>query len=238
VPLVCVIPARLGASRLPEKPLRLFAGEPLVRVVARHALALDLGGPVVVASDDERVLEAVAPLGIAALLTRGDHGSGTERVAEVIDRPEFATADVVLNLQGDEPFLPRAAALGAVQRVRAGDDVGTAAQPLHQGAWRDPHRVKVELDGRGRALSFYRTPPARACRPRGPTLQHVGVYAYSPASLRRWVALPPTIEERTERLEQLRPLRHGFRIGVAALTEVVPHGIDTEDDLRMAEVRQ
>ncbi len=209
-----------------------------MRVVARHALALDLGGPVIVASDDERVLEAVAPLGVAALLTRRDHASGTERVAEVIGRPEFAGADVVLNLQGDEPFLPREAALGAVERVRAGDDVGTAAQPLGRGAWRDPHRVKVELDGRSRAVAFYRWPAAAASRPRGPTLQHVGVYAYSPASLRRWVALPATSEERRERLEQLRPLRHGFAIGVAVLAEPVPHGIDTEEDLRMAEVRQ
>jgi 3-deoxy-manno-octulosonate cytidylyltransferase (CMP-KDO synthetase) len=186
-----------------------------VQVVARHALALDLGGPVVVASDDERVLDAVAPLGVTVLLTGKHHASGTERVAEVIDRPEFATADVVLNLQGDEPFLPREAALGAVERVRAGDDVGTAAQPLDRRAWRDP---------------------PRACRPRGLTLQHVGVYAYSPASLRRWVALPVTTAEQTERLEQLRPLMHGFRIGVAVLTESVPHGIDTEEDLRMAEV--
>lgn len=207
-----------------------------MRVVARRALALDLGGPVVVASDDERVLEAVAPLGVGTLLTRSDHASGTERVAEVIGRAEFATADVVLNLQGDEPFLPREAALGAVERVRAGDDVGTAAQPLGRGAWLDPHRVKVELDARSRAVSFYRTPAARPSRSRGPTLQHVGVYAYSPASLRRWVALPATSEERRERLEQLRPLRHGFTIGVAVLAEPVPHGIDTEEDLRMAEV--
>jgi 3-deoxy-manno-octulosonate cytidylyltransferase (CMP-KDO synthetase) len=238
VPLVCVIPARLGATRLPEKPLRLLAGEPLVRVVTRRALDLDLGGPVVVASDDERVLAAVAPLGVPAVLTRSDHASGTERVAEVASRPEYATADVVLNFQGDEPFLPRAAALGAVARVRAGDDVGTAAHPLAPGAWRDPHRVKVDVDGRGRALGFYRTPAARACPPRGATLQHVGVYAYSRDALRRWVALPATDEERAERLEQLRALRHGLQIGVALLDEPVPHGIDTEEDLLMAEAQR
>jgi len=235
VPLVCVIPARLGACRLPQKPLRLLAGEPLVRVVARHALELELGGLVVVASDDERVLEAVAPLGVVGMLTRQDHASGTERVAEVVNRPEFAAIDVVLNLQGDEPFLPREAALGAVARVRDGDDVGTAAQPLDHRARHDPQRVKVEVDGRGRALGFCRTLSARARRPLGRVLQHVGVYAYSPATLRRWVALPATADERTERLEQLRPLAHGFTIGVAALAEPAPHGIDTEEDLRMAE---
>jgi 3-deoxy-manno-octulosonate cytidylyltransferase (CMP-KDO synthetase) len=235
VRLVCVIPARLGASRLPDKPLRLLAGEPLVRVVARHALELDLGGPVVVASDDERVLEAVAPLGVAAVLTRPDHRSGTERVAEVAGRREFATAEVILNLQGDEPFLPRAAALGALRRVRQGDDVGTAAQPLERGGRLDPHRVKVEVDGRGRALRFYRTPPPRTCPPRGAALQHIGVYAYAPAALRRWVALPATPEESAEQLEQLRPLAHGFAVGVAALAEPARHGIDTEEDLRTAE---
>jgi 3-deoxy-manno-octulosonate cytidylyltransferase (CMP-KDO synthetase) len=208
-----------------------------VRVVARHALALDLGGPVVVASDDERVLEAVAPLDVLALLTRKDHASGTERVAEVADRPEFAGADVVVNLQGDEPFLPRAAALGAVACVRRGDEVGTAAQPLARHAWRDPDRVKVDVDDEGRALAFYRAPPAGAGRPRRTARQHVGVYAYTPAALRRWVALPATDEERRERLEQLRPLQHGFRIGVAVLADPVPHGIDTEEDLHMAEVR-
>lgn len=206
-----------------------------MRVVARHALELDLGGPVVVASDEERVLEAVAPLGVVGVLTRPDHRSGTERVAEVAGRPEFGGAEVVLNLQGDEPFLPREAALGALARVRHGDDVGTAAQPLEPRAWRDPHRVKVDVDGRGRALRFYRMPPARTRPPPAAALQHVGVYAYAPATLRRWVALPATRAETAERLEQLRPLAHGFAIGVAVLAGKVPHGIDTEEDLRTAE---
>jgi 3-deoxy-manno-octulosonate cytidylyltransferase (CMP-KDO synthetase) len=203
-------------------------------VVARRALALDLGGPVVVASDHEAVLAAVAPLGVAGVLT-GPHASGTERVAEVARRPEYAGADVILNLQGDEPFVPRAAAAGAVGRVVAGDDVGTAAQPLAPEAGRDPRRVKVEVDGRGRARRFYRTPEAPACGHGWPTFQHIGVYAYRPATLARWVALPPTADEAGERLEQLRPLRHGWHIGVSTLAEPAPHGIDTEDDLRTAE---
>ena len=232
--LLCVIPARLGATRLPHKPLRLLGGEPLIRVVARRALELDLGGPVVVASDHPDVLAAVAPLGVPGVLT-GPHRSGTERVAEVVGRPEYAGADVILNLQGDEPFLPRAAAAGAVGRVRAGDDVGTAAQPLSEAARRDPRRVKVEVDGRGRARRFYRTPAAPACGQAEPTFQHIGVYAYRPATLARWVVLPPTAEEASEGLEQLRPLVYGWTIGVATLAEAAPHGIDTEDDLRTAE---
>jgi len=237
VRLVCVIPARIASTRLPGKPLRLLGGEPLIRHVVRRAFALGLDSPVVVASDDPRVLATIADTGAMGLLTGAGHHSGTERVAEAAAHPSFPPADVVLNLQGDEPFLPPEAARGAVARVRDGDDVGTAAHPLTAEAWRDPHRVKVEVDGRGRALRFYRTPAAPACSSRAPTFQHVGVYAYRPATLRRWVSLPPTGAERDEALEQLRPLEHGMRIGVAVLDAVVPHGIDTEDDLRLAEAR-
>jgi 3-deoxy-manno-octulosonate cytidylyltransferase (CMP-KDO synthetase) len=234
VRLLCVIPARLGSTRLPHKPLRLLGGEPLIRVVARRALELDLGGPVVVASDHPAVLQAVGPLAVAGVLT-GPHSSGTERVAAVVRRPEYLGADLVLNLQGDEPFLPREAAVGAVGRVLAGDDVGTAAQPLSDGAWRDPRRVKVEIDRRGRARRFFRTPDAPACGKGWPTFQHMGVYAYRPDALARWMTLPPAADEAVEGLEQLRPLMCGMTIGVATVTEPAPHGIDTEDDLRTAE---
>lgn len=234
VRIVVVIPARIGSTRLPQKPLRLLAGEPLIRVVARRALALGLGGPVVVASDDRRVLEAVAPLGVAGVLTDPGHASGTERVAEVAARPELASADMLLNLQGDEPFLTRSAALGALRRVERGDDVGTAAQPLRPGVDRNPNRVKVEIDARGTARRFFRSPDP-ATPPAGEVLQHLGVYAYTPATVRRWVALPPVAGERADELEQLRPLAHGMRIGVAKLSEAAPHGIDTEEDLRLAE---
>jgi 3-deoxy-manno-octulosonate cytidylyltransferase (CMP-KDO synthetase) len=206
--------------------------------VTRHALELELGGPVVVASDDERVLDQVATLEVRPMLTAATHRSGTERVAEVASHAEFADVDVVLNLQGDEPFLPRGAALGAVQRVREGNDIGTAAQPLDATGWRNPARVKVEVDGRGRARRFFRTPTPVACGRRAPAFQHLGVYAYPPAILQRWAAAPPVPEEATEALEQLRPLALGLSIGVATVAERVPHGIDTEDDLRAAEALQ
>ena len=147
--LVCVIPARYDSTRLPGKPLRLLGGEPLIRFVTRRALALDLPGDVLVASDDQRVLDAVAGLGVEPVLTDAAHASGTARIAEVVARRGLSAADLVLNLQGDEPFLPREAAIGALARVCAGDDIGTAAQPLTAEGWRDPHRVKVEVDGRG-----------------------------------------------------------------------------------------
>ena len=225
----------MGSTRLPGKPLRPLGGEPLIRHVVRRAFALGLDGPVVVASDDARVLDAVADIGAVGVLTAAAHRSGTERVAEAVTHPSLGAAEIVLNLQGDEPFVATEAALGAVARVRDGDDVGTAAQPLAPEGWRDPHRVKVEVDGRGRALRFYRTPTAHACSRRSPTFQHVGLYAYRPATLQRWVTLPPTVAERDEGLEQLRPLEHGLRIGVAVVGVPAPHGIDTEDDLRLAE---
>jgi len=224
----------MGSTRLPGKPLRLLRGEPLIRHVIRRAAEFDLGGPVIVASDDQRVLDAVADGGAVGILTGAGHRSGTERVAEAAARAGVGDADIVLNLQGDEPFVAAEAAWGAVARVREGDDVGTAAHPVTPESWRDPHRVKVDLDGRGRALRFYRTPGRPACS-HAPTFQHIGVYAYRPAALTRWVALPPTAAERAEGLEQLRPLAYGMRIGVAVLPEGVPHGIDTEDDLRLAE---
>lgn len=197
-----------------------------------------MGGPVIVASDDEGVLDAVAGLDVRPVLTAAAHRSGTERVAEVAARPECTEADIVLNLQGDEPFLPRSAVIGAVERVRNGDDVGTAAQPLDPNGWRNPARVKVEIDGRGRARRFYRTPTPVACGRRMPAFHHLGVYAYSPAVLRRWVTAPPTTDEAAEALEQLRPLALGMEIGVATVGERAPHGIDTEDDLRAAEALQ
>jgi 3-deoxy-manno-octulosonate cytidylyltransferase (CMP-KDO synthetase) len=235
VRLVCVIPARYHSTRLPGKPLRLLGGEPLIRVVARRAVDLGVTGEVVVASDDPRVLDAVAGLAVEPELTARTHASGTERVAEVAARRGLTDTDIVLNLQGDEPFLPRAAAEGAIGRVASGDDIGTAAQPLSAGGRRDPNRVKVELDGRGRALRFYRTPPAPACARPAPAFQHLGLYAYRAAALRAWLSFPPVAAEAAEGLEQLRPLAHGLRIGVAVLPAPAPHGIDTERDLQLAE---
>lgn len=207
----------------------------MIRRVVRRALAFNLPATVVVASDDRRVLDAVADLDVRGVLTDAGHTSGTERVAEVLSRSDLGDAELVLNLQGDEPFLPREAAVGAVDRVRSGDDIGTAAQPLSANGRRDPNRVKVDVDGRGRALRFYRTPALPSCGVPTPTFQHLGVYAYRPATLHRWVTLPTVDEERAEGLEQLRPLAHGLRIGVAVLPDAVPHGIDTEHDLRLAE---
>ncbi len=229
-----VIPARLGAERLPGKPLRRLGGVPLIERVAKNAErsgAMDL---VVVATDAPEVADAVREAGVAVVLTRGDHPSGTSRVAEVAGMADYGGFGIVVNVQGDEPFLPPAAIRGAVDQVTRGADVGTAAVPL-VGDVSSPNVVKVVLDEFGYALYFSRSPIPFV---RGSPVrywQHLGVYAFTPAALARWMSLPPTALEEAERLEQLRPMGHGMSIGVACLEETALPGIDTEDDLRRAE---
>lgn len=231
-----VIPARLGAQRLPNKPLRSLGGRPLIERVARNAQessALDL---VVVATDAAVVADVAARAGFAVAMTRPDHPSGTSRVAEVAAMPAYAGFDVVVNVQGDEPFLPHAAIRGAVAQVLAGYDVGTAAVPVADAAAGAASLVKVAVGEGGRALYFSRSviPFNRAGTPRD-CWQHLGVYACRPATLARWLALPRSSLEDTEKLEQLTPLAHGFTFGVALLSEGALPGIDTPDDLERAE---
>src|SRR5690349_13334280 len=237
--LLGVIPARLGSTRLPNKPLQLLAGEPLVPRVIERVRELRLVDELVVATDAPMVAEVVERAGVRAVLTRADHPSGTDRVAEVAARAEFQGFDVIANVQGDEPFLDGDALRGAIERVRQGDDVGTAAAPLAVEAAADPARVKVVTDLKGRALWFSRAPiPFRRdadAATDGLYWQHVGLYVYARRALERWVALPPTAAEQAEKLEQLRALEHGMTIGVARLPVATAPGIDTQDDLTRAQ---
>ena len=232
-----VIPARLGAERLPGKPLRLLGGKPLIQRVALNARASGALDEVVVASDADEVLDAARAVGIRGVRTRGDHTSGTSRVGEVAALPEFAGCEVVVNVQGDEPFLPAAAIRGAVGQVVEGWDVGTAAVPLDAAAAASPNVVKVVLDELGRALYFSRAliPHDRSGTGGVRYWQHLGVYAYRPDALALWLTLPPTAPEEAEKLEQLRALGNGLSIGVARVDVRAMPGIDTEDDLRRAE---
>jgi 3-deoxy-manno-octulosonate cytidylyltransferase (CMP-KDO synthetase) len=234
-----VIPARLGSTRIPHKPLQLLAGEPLVTRVIQRVRALGLVDELVVATDSTMVARVVELAGVRAVMTSATHASGTERVGEVAARPEFARHDVVANVQGDEPFLPGKALAGAIERVEQGDDVGTAAAPLEARDAQDPGRVKVVADADGRALYFSRAAiPFRresGPAPAGLYWQHLGVYAYRREALQRWTRLPPVPTETAERLEQLRALHYGMRVGVAQLAEPAQPGVDTPDDLRRAE---
>ena len=234
-----VIPARLGSTRLPQKPLQLLGGVPLVVRVAERVRAVGGVDELVIATDAAAIARVVEQAGFRAVLTSSAHQTGTERVAEVAARDEFTGFDRILNVQADEPFLPAEALTGALARLASGDDVGTAAAPLDPADADDPARVKVVIDLTGRALYFSR---ARIPFQHGPEMpsaglywQHLGVYAYTRGALARWVTWPRALLEAAERLEQLRALAHGLQIGVTRLPDAALPGIDTPDDLRRAE---
>jgi len=234
-----VIPARLGSTRLPNKPLQPLAGEPLITRVIERVLEHGLIGELVVATDSPLVVQVAERSGVRAVLTDGRHQTGTDRVAEVAARSDFVAFDTIVNIQGDEPFLTREALAGALGRVEQGDDIGTAAAPLDPALAGDPSRVKVVTDARGRALYFSRAMIPHRREPDdssdGLYWQHLGIYAFTRAALVRWVTLPPCEAELAERLEQLRALHYGMTIGVARLQEPALPGVDTVEDLRRAE---
>jgi 3-deoxy-manno-octulosonate cytidylyltransferase (CMP-KDO synthetase) len=240
-----VIPARLGSQRLPRKPLHSLAGRPLIEWVWRRVSAFDVLDACVVATDSEEVAEACRAFGADVVLTSEHHPSGTDRVAEAAGDDRFADAGIIVNVQGDEPFIEGTHVTAAVAMVADGWPVGTVATPLRSvEAYTDPAVVKVARRPDGAALYFSRSAIPHV-RGRTPTaeelatphlLRHLGLYAYTRAALLEWVALAPSALEQLEKLEQLRPLEAGLAIGVA----VVQHaegGIDTIEDVRAAERR-
>lgn len=239
---LAVIPARLGATRLPRKPLRLLAGQPLIVRVWEHVQAMDVVDKVVIATDSGEIASVVAQAGATVALTRPDHPSGTDRVAEVAlgAGGDYTAFDVIVNVQGDEPFIPPEAVRGARDMVARGFDLGTAATMGVPSVLDDPDVVKVVCADDGRALYFSRAPipylrHASDAPARDPLVrQHLGVYAYTRGALARWVALPPHALEVTERLEQLRPLAAGMSMGVALIDALPPIAVDTEEDLMRA----
>jgi 3-deoxy-manno-octulosonate cytidylyltransferase (CMP-KDO synthetase) len=244
VSTLAVIPARLGATRLPRKPLRLLAGSPLVIRVWQRVAALDVADRCVIATDHPEVAAAARAAGAECVMTGVHHQSGTDRVAEVAGRPEYARYEVIVNVQGDEPFLAAGALRGAAALVESGRfPLGTAAAPASRETLGMPHVVKVVCADDGRALYFSRAPipflrdEADAVELERTVRQHIGIYTYTAEALAKWVALPPHALERIERLEQLRPLAAGMPIGVAVVAEPLAGGIDTEDDLRRANER-
>src|SRR6476620_10684265 len=239
-----VIPARLGAMRLPRKPLRLLSGLPLIVRVWQRISQMNVADAVVVATDDESVASAVRAVGAECVLTSDKHSSGTERVAEVASQTRFHAYRTIVNVQGDEPFIGRGAVKGAAELVSTGKfPLGTAASRASREILDTPSLVKVVVADDGRAMYFSRAPipylrdnaDARKLAER--TLQHIGVYAYSREALTEWVSLPPHPLEEIERLEQLRPLAAGLPIGVAVTSEEPASGIDTEEDLERANAR-
>ncbi|HXQ28039.1 MAG TPA: 3-deoxy-manno-octulosonate cytidylyltransferase [Gemmatimonadales bacterium] len=236
MPVLGVVPARLGSNRLPGKPLLSLAGEPLILWVVRRAFDAHVCDRLVVATEAREVAQVVERAGYEAVLTSHAPQSGTERVAEVIANKEFNAYDLTLNIQGDEPLVALEALQGALAVVRGGADIGTAAGALSASLATDPNRVKVVVGPGGRAVYFSRAPvPFDRDRTGAVYHQHVGVYAMTRTALERWIRLPPVPEEHWERLEQLRPLLHGMSIGVALLEAPVAPGVDTPEDLRAVE---
>ncbi len=239
-----VIPARLAATRLPQKPLRLLAGKALIVRVLERVQSLSVGDAVVVATDSDEIAEVVRAAGGRAVMTRTDHASGTDRVAEVAARAEFSGYGVIVNVQGDEPFVSRDAVHRATELVASGKfPVATTACLDDPRVLDEPSAVKVVADESGRALYFSRaaipylrdrTSAEDHALRNARVLRHIGIYAYTRAALAQWVALPVSPLERIERLEQLRPLAAGIPIGVAVTADPGLAGIDTEDDLHRA----
>ncbi|WP_420125498.1 3-deoxy-manno-octulosonate cytidylyltransferase [Longimicrobium sp.] len=239
-----VIPARLSSQRLPDKPLHSIAGRPLIEWVWRRVVHFGLFDTVVIATDSARVAEVARAFGASVEMTRDDHPSGTDRVAEVARRAEYAAFGTIVNVQGDEPFVTREHLRVAVELVRDGGwDAGTVATPIATAdEWREPSVVKVVRADDGAALYFSRAPvPFNRDAEPGPDdfasglyLRHVGIYSYRRDALLRWVALPESPLEHIEKLEQLRPLAAGIRMGVA-VGAPAEGGVDTPADAARAE---
>lgn len=229
-----VIPARYGSTRLPGKPLLDIGGRPMIEHVHRAATRVPGSLRVLVATDDARIADTVTAFGGEAWLTRSDHRTGSDRLAEVARR---LTTDIIVNVQGDEPLMPPSLIQGVVAALAAdpGLAIATARCPIDDaGMLSDPHVVKVVVDTQGNALYFSRAPIpcAREATPgRAPVGdRHIGLYAYRRACLLELAEIPPTPLERLEGLEQLRALESGYRIGTIA-TEEAPIGVDTPADL-------
>ena len=235
---IVIIPARMAATRLPGKPLADIHGAPMIVHVWRRAMEADVG-PVWVAADDERVIEAVAGAGGKAVMTRLDHPSGSDRVFEALGIVDVDGArDVVVNIQGDLPTIESSVVRACLAPlIDAAVDIATLATPITREQEKDdPNVVKAiatELDPtRLRALYFTR---ARAPWGEGRLLHHIGLYAYRREALRRFVATPPSALERREKLEQLRALEAGMRVDIT-LVDTAPLGVDAPEDLERARV--
>jgi 3-deoxy-manno-octulosonate cytidylyltransferase (CMP-KDO synthetase) len=242
-PFTVIVPARYASTRLPGKPLADIAGRPMIVRVAQRA-ATSGAARVVVATDDARIAAACAAHGVAAVMTREDHPTGTDRLAEAATLLGLADEAIVVNVQGDEPLLEPALVRDVAALLDQTPDcaMATACHPLADAAEAfNPNVVKVVLDARGRALYFSRAaiPWARdafaASRERLPAdlpvYRHYGLYAYRVAFLRAFPSLAVAPIERAEALEQLRALWHGYAIAVAVTHGTPAPGVDTPADL-------
>ncbi len=238
-----VIPARMKSTRLPEKPLKLIAGKPMVVRVAETASRSE-ASRVVVATDHPAIEAVCREYGVEVVMTRESHPTGTDRLAEAVTKLGLSDDEIIVNVQGDEPLMPPEA-VNAVAKLlveRPQCAISTAAHPiLDIENFRNPNVVKVVLDVEGNAITFSRAPipyPRDEWRKDEellPTavkpLHHLGLYAYRVGFLRRFPTLRQAPIEKSESLEQLRALYYGEKIAVLVLDKELPAGVDTEDDL-------
>lgn len=239
----CVlIPARLASTRLPGKPLADIAGIPMIVRVARRA-ADSAAERVVVAADSSSIVEACRGHGVEAVLTRADHPTGSDRLAEACELLRLADDEIVVNVQGDEPLIDPALidAVARLLELRSEASISTAAHPITDVAdFASPNVVKVVVDALGLAMYFSRAPipwwrdgfanGVRALPP-SPALRHVGIYGYRARFVRAFPHLTPAAIEVTEALEQLRAMWHGHRIAVHVAARAPGPGVDTPQDL-------
>ena len=247
-----IIPARYASTRLPGKPLLDIGGKPMIVRVAECAQRSG-AARVLIATDDARIEAAVRAHGVEVVMTRADHPTGTDRLAEAAAKLGLAPEEIVVNVQGDEPLLDPGVIRDVAQALHAAPDaaIATACHPLADAAeFFSPNVVKVVCDERGSALYFSRAPIPFAREafsrmaqgqseaspfselPMGlPAYRHIGLYAYRAGFLGRYPTLSQTALERFEALEQLRALGHGYRIIVEVLPGPLPPGVDTEEDL-------
>ena len=229
-----VIPARFGSTRLPGKALLPIADKPMVAWVWERAMQAG-AEHVVVATDDQRIVDEMTSRGAQVAMTRADHASGTDRLAEVVDQLEWADDAIVVNLQGDEPLMPVAniQRVAAMLNETAGADMATLMESLAPAAADQESVVKVVASETGRALYFSRSaiPFHREGGVPAPMFRHIGLYAYRAGFLQTFVRWPPAVAEQSESLEQLRALTHDAHIQIELAPEAVPAGVDTESDL-------
>lgn len=237
-----LIPARLASTRLPNKPLADIGGAPMVVRVAQRA-AQSEATRVVVAADDATIVSACQAHGIECVLTRADHPTGSDRLAEACQLLGLDGQDAVVNVQGDEPLIDPALIDACAHQLAQRPDcvVSTAAHPLHERElFANPNVVKVVLDAQGRALYFSRAPipwwrdaptPGTPCNQVAAPLRHIGIYGYRAGFLRRFPSLSISPLETIESLEQLRVMWHGERIAVHVTPQAPGAGVDTPEDL-------
>ncbi len=230
--VICIIPARYASTRLPGKPLKLIAGRPMIQWVYEQAKKAEIPTEVIVATDDVRVYDTVLAFGGNACMTREDHPNGTSRLAEVAEK--FPDADVIVNVQGDEPMIPPeiidrlANAFAEEPELK----MATMKAQMQESEYGDPSAVKVVTDQNGYALYFSRSllPYPRNKSNLFKVYKHVGIYAYTRTFLMQYAAMAPTPLEQVESLEQLRVLENGYKIKVLE-SSFQGVGVDTQADL-------